>query len=67
MNRLKRLFWDDNGFVMVYKKIEKGKFVIPKTEGREKYLLDDREFQWLMQGVNWLLRRENEKKSHYYY
>lgn len=63
-DRLKILLWDDGGFVMVYKKLDKRKVIIPKDITADKYLVSQRELSWLMQGVDWLHAKENKVASY---
>lgn len=57
-NRLKILLWDDNGYALIYKRIEQDKFVLPKVIDQQTYLLDSNELAWLMQGIDWLKPRQ---------
>lgn len=46
-DHMKVLFWDGDGFVIFYKRLEKGSFAIPKDSS----LLQRREFLMLMEGI----------------
>ncbi len=48
-DRLKGLVWDGNGFVMIYKRIERGRFQWPDIAG-QSVELGLRELQWLLEG-----------------
>lgn len=50
-DKLKLLYWDSNGFCLLYKRLERGRFHWPSTEGLvvECQL---REVQWLLEGFN---------------
>ncbi|HHX61148.1 MAG TPA: IS66 family insertion sequence element accessory protein TnpB, partial [Epulopiscium sp.] len=50
-DKLKALIWDDNGFVLVYKRLEQGKFQWPKTAS-EARLISRRELRWLLEGLS---------------
>tara|TARA_Y100000296_G_scaffold82636_1_gene112097 strand:- start:1559 stop:1912 length:354 start_codon:yes stop_codon:yes gene_type:complete len=63
-DRVKILLWDGGGFVLVYKRLDKRKITLPKEPVNDKYLLDSRELEWLLQGVDWLLPRENTSVSY---
>jgi len=66
-DKLKILVWDENGFIMVYKRISKRKFTIPKNLDAAKCLLDHQELNWLMQGVDWMIARENNSINYQYF
>jgi len=40
-NRLKLLVWDRNGYVMGYKRLEKGKFDFPCVSGAIRFKMDE--------------------------
>lgn len=49
-DRIKALFWEGDGFVLLYKRLERGSFQWPRTvdEVRE---LTPQQFRWLMEGL----------------
>lgn len=47
-NRMKVLYWDVDGLVIWYKRLEKGSF--PKRENREA-IMDRKEFFMLLEGI----------------
>ena len=52
-DKLKALSWDQNGFVLYYKRLERGHFrwpVIPA--GQTALVIDYRQFQWLLSGLS---------------
>ena len=52
-NRLKLLCWHVNGFILIYKKFEKGKLTLcDRAEG--KVNLNTEQLQWLLLGVDWV-------------
>jgi len=52
-NKLKMLWWDKNGFWLLYKRLEKGKLKFP--EKSEKVLdLSSDQLMWLLSGLNFL-------------
>ncbi len=50
-DKVKILYWDRNGFVLYYKRLEKSRFKIPAFEG-ETYQLDECKLQWLLSGLD---------------
>ena len=48
-DRLKGLYWDTNGFVLFYKRIERGRFQWPKAEA-DTVEVGLRELRWLLEG-----------------
>lgn len=50
-DRLKGLYWEGDGFVLVYKRLESGKFIWPKS-ARDVVELTPQQYRWLMEGLN---------------
>ena len=50
-NKVKLLYWDYNGFIIVYKRLEKGCFKLSKSNG-QVYSLDGHQLQWLLSGLD---------------
>ena len=50
-DKIKILYWDGNGFCLLYKRIEKGKFRFPHHMTGEKYTVSEEELSWLLQGL----------------
>lgn len=48
-NKLKILGWHGNGFILLYKRLERGKFTISQKETR----VDEQKLSWLLAGLNW--------------
>jgi transposase len=57
-DRIKALWWDQNGFVLLYKRLESGKFQWPRdaSDARD---ITPQQFRWLMEGLN-----INQPKAH---
>ena len=49
-DRIKGLVWEKDGFLLLYKRLEQGKFVWPKNES-EVQNLTSQQFRWLMEGL----------------
>ena len=49
-DRLKGLLWEDDGFLLLYKRLDNGAFRWPRNE-TEARLLSDQEIRWLFEGL----------------
>lgn len=49
--RLKVLYWEGDGFVLLYKRLENGKFKWPRSE-QEARLITPQQFRWLLEGLS---------------
>jgi len=50
--KLKILTWHGNGFVLIYKRLEQGRFtVMPSASGIVE--LDEKQLSWLLAGLDW--------------
>ena len=52
-NRLKILGWHGNGFILLYKRLEKGKF--PICCSGSKLTINQQQLGWLLAGLDWQL------------
>ena len=50
-DRLKALLWEGDGFVLLYKRLENGKFQWPRNDS-ECRPVTWQEFRWLMEGLS---------------
>lgn len=51
-DRVKLLAWHRNGFVLIYKRLERGRFKIPR-DFSNTFSLDERQLSWLLAGLDW--------------
>lgn len=50
-DKVKLLFWHNNGYILLQKRLEKGKFTIPK--GDKSLSINHQQLSWLLAGLNW--------------
>ncbi len=50
-NRIKALYWEGDGFVLLYKRLENGKYQWPQNS-EEARSITPQEFRWLMEGLS---------------
>ena len=53
-NKIKCLMWDRNGFVLIYKRLEKGRFQFSSTPSEGIYELSHRQLAWLLAGFDFV-------------
>jgi len=58
-DKLKALVWDNNGFVMIYKRLEKGRFKIPRNISSNTITITQQELRWLMAGLDFTTLSRN--------
>lgn len=49
-DRIKGLYWEGNGFVLLYKRLESGSFQWPRSEAEARELTAQ-QYRWLMEGL----------------
>ena len=49
-DRIKALYWEGNGFVLLYKRLESGTFQWPRSEAEARELTPQ-QYRWLMEGL----------------
>jgi transposase len=63
-DRVKLLYWDEDGFVIVYKRLEEGTFRFPAaTEGQSGISIRAADLAMLLDGVDW----QNAQRSKRYH
>ena len=49
-DRIKGLYWEGDGFILVYKRLERGVYQWPRNE-REVREITPQQYRWLMEGL----------------
>lgn len=57
-DKVKGLFWHRNGFLLFYKRLEKGKFKIQKADIHDKVSITEQQLSWLLAGLDFNLMQE---------
>jgi transposase len=65
LDRIKILGWHRNGFVLLYKRLESGKFFV-RTDG-DNLQINSEQLNWLLIGVDWKLLSGRECKINAYF
>ena len=50
-DRIKALLWEEDGFVLLYKRLENGKYKWPRNSDEARQITKQ-EFRWLMEGLS---------------
>ena len=49
-DRIKGLYWEKDGFILLYKRLEQGAYQWPRSESEVK-VLTPQQYRWLMEGL----------------
>ena len=66
-DKVKIIWWDANGFILHYKRLEKGRFVFPKLSGIDKLEISQTQLHGLLAGLDFLLMRHFPEINYYQY
>lgn len=59
--KLKALMWEEDGFVLLYKRLENGKFKWPRSKEEAKEI-SEQQLRWLLEGLD-IIQPKSIKKS----
>jgi len=67
-NKTKLLVYDRNGFVLFYKRLDKGAFKFPKQISSDTIIITNEQLDWLLMGFDFMLSRTSMSvmPSHYF-
>lgn len=51
-NKLKILYWENNGFWLLYRRLDAGRFHWPPGPGQQPYQIEGRQLRWLLDGLD---------------
>ena len=67
-DKFKAVIWDMDGFILLYKRLEKGRFKFPKNIRNKHYEIDADLFNWLRKGFDfYAIKHRPELKTSQYY
>lgn len=65
-DKLKIIYYDINGFWLLYKRLEKGKFKFKKDKDNECIIITHQQLRWLLEGLN-IIQEKSFKPVKYDY
>lgn len=57
-DKVKALLWDRNGFILHYKRLERGRFKWPKANKANPVEINEQQLSWLFAGLDFMLMEE---------
>ena len=66
-DKVKILYWDNNGFIMHYKRLEKHRFVVPKLQGLLQLEITETQLHGLLAGLDFMLMGRFNEINYYHY
>lgn len=56
-DKVKALYWDRNGFVMHYKRLERARFKFPRMLANNDFEITEEQLRWLFAGLDFMLMK----------
>lgn len=56
-NKIKILYFDRNGFVLWYKRLERGRFILSTSIVEKVFMMSDEQLRWLLDGLDFMSLR----------
>jgi len=66
-NKIKCLLWDKNGFVLYYKRLEKGRFNYSKLLNGDKIIVTEQQLRGLLMGLDFYLLGDCSQDQYQYF
>lgn len=66
-DKVKIIWWDANGFILHYKRLEKRRFVVPKLHGLDKLEISETQLHGLLAGLDFSLMRHFPEINYHQY
>ncbi len=66
-DKVKIIWWDANGFILHYKRLERGRFIMPKINGVNKLEISQTQLHGLLAGLDFSLMRHFPEINYYQY
>ena len=63
-DKVKCIFWDRNGFVLYYKRLDKGRFKFNKASAVDIFEITEDQLCWLLAGLDFQLMQEFDEMSY---
>ena len=62
-DKIKILYWEGNGFVLWYKRLEKGRFFWPRETANDVVTMTGQELNWLLDGYDLSRMKPHQRLS----
>lgn len=66
-DKVKILYWDKNGFVLHYKRLEKHRFKVPKLDSMKQLEITEMQLHGLLAGLDFVLMGEFSEINYHQY